>query len=165
MDAGGRGLLLLVAIVVALSLAACGGARQEATATAQPKSPAAMLGLADSQRPNETIEGCLIEVGVQFAVAPQNIAFLYRERRKGDVLVQGVGFEEETRVVVKVLTAKHGGSARWTIWYAQPFPGSLSPRQVIEQSPPRSYVAFKVRPTPSFRHEVTECTAFPPAKR
>jgi hypothetical protein len=147
-------LALLSAIVAGLLLSACGADSSKPEAAANTRTSAT------TTKYEETVEECLIEVGVQFAVVPHDIHFLAQARRNQNVLDRGFEHESQDNVVVRVLTARDGGPEKWTIWYSQPPSESLSPRQILEESPPNSYVAFKTWPKPSFRHEVSRCVEF-----
>jgi hypothetical protein len=123
--------------------------------------------------PQETVQDCLIEVGVQFAVAPRDLAFFREARQAGDVVQIGSKRENGDDVVVRLLAARNGGAARWMLWYSQPPSSSKSPEEIINHpagpegglySPSHTYVAFKVKPKRSFRKEIRRCVAFPLAQ-
>jgi hypothetical protein len=118
---------------------------------------------------HETVQDCLIEVGVQFAVAPRDLAFFREARGAGDVVQIGSVRENQDDVVVRLLAARNGGAARWMLWYSQPPSSSKSPEEIINHpagqegglySPSHTYVAFKVKPKLSFRKEIRRCVGF-----
>jgi hypothetical protein len=148
----------LIIALLCLLLSSCGGTDGAQSDKSKAAKPAVY---------RETIEECLIEVGVQFAVKPGDIAFLAHERRKHNVVERASKLDDQDGVVVRVLTARHGGPERWLLWYSQlPFE-SKSPSEIIKELPYRSnstpthfFVAFKIRAKPSFRHEIRRCVDF-----
>lgn len=160
---GGKGLreraIVAATVVLCLSISACGGSGGSQSV----ESRAAKT--TDTYR--ETIEECLIEVGVQFAVAPKDVAFLAHERRRHNVEERASKVDDQDGVVVRVLTAKRGGPKRWLLWYSELPSESTSPSEIIDELPYRSastpthsFVAFKIRAKPSFRHEIRRCVDF-----
>jgi hypothetical protein len=113
----------------------------------------------------ESIEDCLIEVGVQFAVAPHDIAFFDKAREGGDVAEGGSAYDVIDKVDVRLLVAKQGGAKQWMLWYSLPPSSSRGPDYVAHhltsQSAGPIFVAFKVKPKFSFRREIRRCIRFP----
>jgi hypothetical protein len=139
----------------------CGSDREARTDASRLDSPTASH--------HETVQDCLIEVGVQFAVAPRDLAFLREARGAGGVVQIGSERENQDDVVVRLLAARNGGAARWMLWYSQPPSSSRTPEQIIDNpagpeggvySPSHTYVAFKVKPKSSFRKEIRRCVNF-----
>jgi hypothetical protein len=117
----------------------------------------------------EAIQDCLVEVGVQFAVAPRDIAFFEDAQRAADVAEGGSAYDSVDGETVRLLVAKKGGAKEWMLWYPLPPPSSpQGPVYVVHQlhtqgaAPSRPvFVAFKVKPKFSFRKEIRRCVRFP----
>jgi hypothetical protein len=117
----------------------------------------------------EAIQDCLVEVGVQFAVAPRDIAFFEDAREAADVAEGGSAYDSVDKETVRLLIAKKGGAREWMLWYSQPPPSSpQSPVYVVHHlhaqgaaSSRPVFVAFKVKPKFSFRKEIRRCVRFP----
>jgi len=117
----------------------------------------------------ETIEDCLIEVGVQFATDPHDIAFFEDARKGADVGEGGFAYDAIDKVDVRLLVSKREGAKRWMLWYSRPPSSSLGPEYVAHHlgSPAETassapvFVAFKVKPKFSFRKEIRRCVRFP----
>jgi hypothetical protein len=152
----------VVALLVALFSTGC-GTGGEATGGEEKEKPDSY---AVAHR--ETIEDCLIEVGVQFAVVPHDIAFFERAQRADDVTEGGSAYDDMDEVDVRLLVSRRGGAKEWMLWYSQPLSSSRSPEYVVRHldsqraaaSTEPVFVAFKVKPKFSFRREIRRCVRF-----
>jgi hypothetical protein len=116
----------------------------------------------------ETIEDCLIEVGVQFAVLPRDLAFFETARAAGDVAEGGSAYDDLDKVPVRLLVSRKGGAKDWMLWYSEPSDPSRGPEYLVRHlkslraaSAAPVFVAFKVKPKLSFRKEIRRCVRFP----
>ena len=153
--------VLTAALIV---LGGCGGGAEE-TSAAKEKLLPGQISL------NETVYDCLVEVGVQLAVAPRDLAFFRQAEAAGDVIQVGEESDHQDKVVVRLLASEGGGPASWMLWYSQAPSSSMSPEEIIRRpigpadvgfSPAEDpYVAFKVKPKYAFRKEIHRCVEFP----
>lgn len=154
-------LAVVPALLLALFAAGC-GAGSKADGGQEPGKPASF-----AVAHGESIEDCLIEVGVQFAVLPHDIAFFEDAQRAGDVSEGGSAYDNVDKVDVRLLLSKRGGAKKWMLWYTQE-PSSRSPEYVLRhQEAARAassrpvFVAFALKPKFSFRKEIRRCVRFP----
>jgi len=120
---------------------------------------------------DETVYECLVEVGVQVAVARRDLAFFRDARAARDVVQIGEEEDHQDDVVVRLLASRGGGAREWMLWYSQPASTSLNPEEILRLplgptdtgfSPAENpYVAFKVKPKESFRKEIHRCVEYP----
>ena len=163
----GRWLLASCACVLGVFLlSACGSSKEDATAKekAKPKLAPGQVSL------DETVHECLVEVGVQWAIAPRDLEFLRTAREAHDVAEIGSKYDKDDEVLIRLLASRREGPKKWMLWYSEPRSDSKSPEYIIHhpvgieggaRSPERIYVAFAVGPDRAFRNEVRRCVDFP----
>ena len=151
-------------LLVSFLSTGCGGTGDE-TASQEGKGKPESYAVAHG----EAIEDCLIEVGVQFAVLPHDIAFFEKARAAGDVREGSSAYDSVDKVAVRLLVAREGGAKQWMLWYSQPRSSSRSPEYVVRHLHPAgaagssrpAFVAFALKPKFSFRKEIRRCVRFP----
>jgi len=182
-----RARVAVAGLAVALSLASgaaagCGGgADGSGESTEATSAPASRAGAEEAgeragssagsppepaaERRRPTVEACLRGKGVEFAESVQEIAFLERAEARDDAYGQGYFRDARAGIVINTLGRGKidGMPPEWFVWIGHPVaaPGEELPtaHEVIESRPPKSFVAYAMRPSPKQRKRIEACFA------
>lgn len=123
--------------IVALSLAllfGC-GSNQDEEATAATNSQKA---------PAHSIQRCLERHGAKQARTTEDLAVLVRAEKENDVSKPGFAYDKAASIIVDVWTGSsfENRPAPWMLWIGHPFGDKLTPQEIVEDKPPKSYVMY-----------------------
>jgi hypothetical protein len=157
----GSGLLALSCVLVAAlcSIVGCGGG----AANGKPNPSSLSLGGKRGLNP-KSIQACLRHSGASFPSTIKGINFFLEAKLSDEASNFGIAFDQTAGVVVelweKAIFENH--PSEWLMWVGQPFDKNRSPVQIIRSNPPRSYVAYVLRPTSIVRRRTQNCIQFEP---
>jgi len=111
-----------------------------------------------------TVANCLKEGGAEFAESVDELGFYSKASMAEEV--SGAGYihdDEVADLVINVWTEESDGKPpEWIVWVAQPYLQHKRLEQIVDTDPPRSYVAYAFRPSPSNRRQLESCAGLPP---
>lgn len=148
--------VVLVALLLGMVAVACGAADSSGGSTATVSSP-----LAFSKPPKGSMEACVIAAGAKRALNGSQLAFLRQAEAADEVDKPGLVFDKVTKTVVRLWETKasEARAPEWAIWFGQPFEEDREPLDIVNEDPPKAFVAFIRQPTKKQWHRASRCPA------
>jgi hypothetical protein len=109
-----------------------------------------------------SIGACLKRAGAARATTVDSLSFLADAEDNDEVSKPGIAYDSKVGAILRIWsqTPFEAQPPTWIVWIAQPQGESLSPFEIVEASPKRSYVMFVNRPTRIVRKRVNTCINF-----
>lgn len=110
----------------------------------------------------KSVGGCLKRAGATQATSPKDLKFLAEAEGNDEVQKPGFVYDRSENLVVRLWSqiGFEGSRPRWTVWFAQPFNKSYSPRGILDEESRKSYVMYSVHPSMVQRKKQERCLHF-----
>jgi hypothetical protein len=114
----------------------------------------------------ESIQACLERRGAAPALNTHDLDFLAKAEADEAVSKPAFVYDKVAKVVVDVWegVTVEGSVPQWTLWYAHLFGDAISPWEIIESPPAKSYVFYINQAPAPVARRVRNCVSFSSSK-
>jgi hypothetical protein len=118
----------------------------------------------DEKRAPSALARCLQNAGARVATDVSELSFFFRARERGEASHPGFAYDKPLHAFVQEWRSVELDNTppAWFLWAAEPFGQRRSIRNLVEDGPSRSYVAYIVTPTLAERKALKKCIDFDP---
>lgn len=113
--------------------------------------------LSDVDFDKATLASCLKASGARFAETSEDLEFFSQAETEDTASLFGFTYDKSAELFVDLW--EDGEDPRvWLLWAAQPFEKDMSPFEIVDSAPSRSYVALMLRPSLQEQRAAKTCT-------
>lgn len=106
-----------------------------------------------------TVARCLRNNRTTFAASADQLAFLLEAEAHDMVTPYAFAYDQAAKLSIEMWSkAPYKDKREWLMWIGQPFEQEMSPLEIVNSPPSRSYVAYVIRPAPGQRRALEGCT-------